>query len=152
MDQLLQQLGNDILDTVMITYRRQLVDDATVDGNNVTVDGRTDDMMADTDDNFERDRDDQGKDLKTAPPAGTSDGGALSEEEKIGFAVMSIVVAILVCLLYQCYGCYKRRQQRKLQEYANTRAESVLGDMVMVPTSFDDDDDDDDDVMAGELI
>jgi hypothetical protein len=144
MDPLVLQLSIDII-------HRQLVD---FDGNDVTVDGQTDDFQ--TDDKYEDTRQpdhDLTKDL-TQDQKDAAAAGTVSQQDKISFAIMAIVVAISLYGMYQCYICFRSRQQRRMMESANSRADNVLGDMVMVPTSFNEyDDDDEDDIgMEGELI
>jgi hypothetical protein len=144
----------DLLHLSIDMIHRRLGDD--IDGNNITIDGKTDDFK--TDDHFDptdnRQPDhDHDQDPTQKDPDDETDGTA-SQQAKIGFAVMTILVAISVCGMYQCYICFRRRQQRRMMESANDRADHVLGDMVMIPTSFNEyDDDDDDDIgMEGELI
>lgn len=128
--------------------QRKLTD---MSGNDVTVDGRTDDFTDGTDDQFEQQQpDNDGADSPDTTAGAANPDDEITEQEKIGFAVMAIILGFAMFGFYQCYVCYRRRQQRRMMEYVNTRADSVLGDMVMIPTSFDEDNEDDE--MEGELI
>jgi hypothetical protein len=107
---------------------------------NVTVDGSTDDLTNPVDDNFQMNNDLESNDPTQAPTATIP---PLNKQEVVGFIVMAMTVALLCVGVYFCYSCWKQRRERRFMEFVNTRADSVLGDMVMVPTSFNEDDDED---------
>lgn len=107
---------------------------------NVTVDGTTDDLTDPVDDNFQANKD-LGSNNPTQAPTATD--APLNKQEVVGFVVLAIAVALLCIGVYLCYSCWKQQQERRFMNYVNTRADSVLGDMVMVPTSFNEDDDED---------
>jgi hypothetical protein len=107
---------------------------------NITVDGSTDDLTYPVDDNVQMHNDLGSNDPTQAPTATIP---PLNKQEVVGFIVMALAVALLCVGVYFCYSCWKQRRERRFMDYVNTRADSVLGDMVMVPTSFNEDDDED---------
>lgn len=110
----------------------------------VSVSGESDDLLSRTDDKIDRKNatiDSMGSDSPTSPP--TTFTAPLTTQETVGFVVLSISLAIMVLACYCFYTWCQRRRERQFMDYVNTRADSVLGDMVMVPTSYNEDDDED---------
>ena len=111
---------------------------------NVTVDGTTDDLTYPVDDHFQVNKELESSNPTHAPTVTDAPTDApLNKQEVVGFVVLAIAVALLCVGVYFCYSCWKQRQDQRFMNYVNTRADSVLGDMVMVPTSFNEDDDED---------
>jgi hypothetical protein len=71
-----------------------------------------------------------------APPS------PLTKQEKVGFIFITLAVVIVCLGCYFCYTVWQHRREREEINYVNTRVDSVLGDMALVPTDFYDDDDD----------
>lgn len=117
---------------------RQLNDEVT---------GESDDLLDESDDRFIRRnrtdstmRGDGPTSSPTSPP--TTAIARMNGQQTVGFVVLSIVLAALLVSCFCCYTLWKRRRERQFMDYVNTRADSVLGDMVMVPTNYDDEDGD----------
>jgi hypothetical protein len=64
----------------------------------------------------------------------------LTEQEKVGFIVISLAVVVVCLGCYFCYSLWQHRREREEINYVNTRVDSVLGDMALVPTDFYDED------------
>jgi hypothetical protein len=111
---------------------------------NVAVSGESDDFISGTDDEFDRKNTTigrRGSDHPTSSP--TTSIAPLNTQEIVGFVVVSISLAIMLLACYWCYAWWQRRRERQFMDYVNTRADSVLGDMVMVSTNYNEEDDDD---------
>ena len=116
-----------------------------IEGDNVAANGETDEIN----DKFSQQPDPGYWDPTPAPTYQRP----LNKQEKVGFAAMALVTALLCIGGYYLYSCWKRRREQRFMDYVNTRADSVLGDMVMVPIEDDDHDDNhDEDKEDGELI
>mmetsp|Transcript_14750 Transcript_14750/g.21758 ORF Transcript_14750/g.21758 Transcript_14750/m.21758 type:complete len:106 (+) Transcript_14750:87-404(+) len=63
--------------------------------------------------------------------------------EVAGFIVVSIVIVGVFFGIYSCVNCWKRRRERRMMELVNTQADTVLGDMCMIPTQYGENEEDD---------
>ena len=112
-------------------------------------DGASDDLLDSSDDHFLRkNRTDDamvGDDPTPVPssPPTTTAIARVNEQQTVGYIVLSILFAILLVSCYFCLTYWRQRRERQFMDHVNTRADSVLGDMVMVPTSYDEEDDED---------
>ena len=118
--------------------------------------GASDDLLDLSDDRYRRANRTDGimvGDVPTSAPSSSPTTTAISRangQQTVGYIVVSILFAILLLSCFCCYTMWKQRRERNFMDYVNTRADSVLGDMVMVPTDYNEEDDEDG--YEGEMI
>lgn len=72
---------------------------------------------------------------ETDEPSSGSTFDQLMAYQKWGYVVLAVVILFCFCFTWRC--CKRRRDRRNL-ELDSARADNVLGDMAMVPTSEED--------------
>jgi hypothetical protein len=73
---------------------------------------------------------------QTNPNASSGDPAA----RNFGYAALALVIIIAAIVLWRLAVCYKRRREQQMMALESARADSVLGDMAMVPQHDDEDD------------
>jgi hypothetical protein len=77
----------------------------------------------------------------TNPPQPDSGNDDKEAWQKFGYAILAVLIIVALCVFYQCCMCCRRRRQRRALALESARAETVLGDMAMVPQGDYDDED-----------
>lgn len=79
------------------------------------------------------------KDLVTAQPMTMEMG---RKYEVAAFIIVALGFVGLIYGIYSLVSCWKQRRERRMMELVNTQADTVLGDMCMIPTAYGEEEED----------
>mmetsp|Transcript_1534 Transcript_1534/g.2093 ORF Transcript_1534/g.2093 Transcript_1534/m.2093 type:complete len:141 (-) Transcript_1534:374-796(-) len=79
------------------------------------------------------------KEIVTAQPMTMEMG---RKYEVAGFIVVTLGVVGFIYGIYSLVSCWKQRRERRMMELVNTQADTVLGDMCMIPTAYGEEEED----------
>ena len=80
-----------------------------------------------------------GTEAPTAAPTPSPDDGNKNAARGFAYFMMAVVILFASCIGCLCIKSYRRRREQRLMDLRSAQADSVLGDMQMVPNEDPDD-------------